>query len=104
MGREKTSETAFLVIRRPAEEELTPAYQAVTTVLRSPNAMIAIVIPRMVNIVRRRCLKAFLIMILRMNIAQHTLVQITDSMSLLGCPWIMGNHDDGFAEIPVQAI
>jgi hypothetical protein len=52
-GSGKTRDMEFLVTRRFTEEASTPAYHALTTVLRSPKARITMAIPRIVNDVRR---------------------------------------------------
>jgi hypothetical protein len=65
-------ETEFLVTRRVAEDASTPAYQALTKVRKSPKARMAMVIPKMVRLVRSLFRKAFLTRILRKNIIQET--------------------------------
>ena len=67
-GREKTSDIAFLVIRRAEEDASTPEYHALTNVRKIPNARIAIVMPRMVSDVRNLWRRVFLNMSLKMCI------------------------------------
>ena len=49
----------FLDIRRVDEEAFTPEYQAVTNVLNTPNARIAMVMPRTVSAARSLWRRAF---------------------------------------------
>lgn len=88
-------EMAFRVMRRFAEEALTPAYQAPMKVLSSPKARMAMVMLRMVRAVRSLWRKAFLRSSLRMYIVQDTFIEITDRMRLLRCPGVVGYHDNG---------
>lgn len=87
----------FLVISLVAEEASTPAYHALTTVLKRPKASMAIVIPKTVREVRSLCLKEFLRSSLSICI-QYTLVQMPDDMRFLGCARVMGNHYYCFPE------
>src|SRR5665647_430620 len=95
-GRENTSDTAFLLISRADEDAFTPAYQALTTVWRRPNARMATVIPKTVRNVRKRCRKALRERSLRRNIVQQPFFQMTDNVRLFSSAWVVGNHDDGF--------
>ena len=56
----------FLVTRRVDEAAFTPEYQAVTNVLNTPNARIAMVMPRTVSAARSLWRRAFLNTSLRM--------------------------------------
>ena len=55
----------FLDMRRVDEEAFTPEYQAVTNVLNTPNARIAMVMPRTVSAARSLWRRAFRNMSLR---------------------------------------
>src|SRR5208337_1521662 len=93
---------AFLVTRRVAEECSTPAYQALTTVLRRPKASIATVMPRIVSQVRSLWRKAFLKMSFSMNI-QNTFFQMLYYMGLFSSARVMSYHDNSLARLGIKA-
>src|SRR3989304_7739598 len=92
----------FLVTSRLADDASTPAYHALITVRKSPKARIAMATPRMVKKVRSLCRKAFLKSNLRMCI-QNTFIKMHENMSHLCSPWVMGNHNNSFAEFMNKA-
>src|SRR4030042_6641157 len=88
-------EMAFRVMRRFAEEALTPAYQEPTKVLSRPKARMAMVMLRMVRAVRSLWRKVFLRSSLRMYIVQDTFIEIPEGMRLFCRPGVVGHHDNG---------
>src|SRR5208337_4216687 len=94
---------AFLVTRRVAEECSTPAYQALTTVLRRPKASIATVMPSIVSHVRSLWRKAFLKMSFRMNI-QNTFFQMLYDMGLFSSARVVRYHNNRLARHGIKAL
>src|SRR5512136_1791098 len=110
MGRGKTREMAFLVTRRLAAEPSTPRYQRPTRVRSMPKARMAMAMPMMVRQVRSRWRKALRMMSFRKNIdipagsaRQFPFLQMPYQMSLCCGARVVGQHDDGLAELKDEA-
>ena len=91
----------FLVTSRLAEEASTPAYQALTMVLKRPKARMTTVTPRIVSEVRSLWRKVFLKTSLSRCI-QNTLFQMLYDTGFFCRMGIMGNHDNGLTELGIE--
>src|SRR5258705_13049554 len=102
-GRKKASEIALRVTRRALEAAAAPAYQASTTVRSRPKASTAMASPVMVSSVRSRWRNALRKTSLRRN-NQLAFLEVNERPRRLRRVRVVRHHDDGLAELAVEAL